>query len=446
MTATPLVVMMAVAALVAAAPGGAAAQETRTDSAGLRDRIEQRFEVLPIREGLVLRPRDAARGIRSIEVTAGPIAVDGEPATGAELRERLGTTDADLVLALTYLDDADRRALFAGRAAREAVVEPADERRPVPRRSRDRQRRGSRHDVRFGGDITVERDEVVEGDVVALGGSIQVDGEVQGDVVAVGGSVRLGPTASVQDNVVVVGGALTRDPGAHVGGRVSEVRTGAFGAARMRERWNPMRLWGSTFGSVLALFGTLTRVAILCLLASLVVLFGQGYMERAASHAASQPLKAGAIGFLAQLLFVPVFLTIIIMLVVTIVGIPLLVLVPFLLIGLVVVGLVGFSGVAFHAGGWLARRMGWSTANPYVMTISGVVLLLSPIILARLVGTAVPVVPVSFALGLAGAIVEYLAWTIGFGSVALVRFARSPLVAPPTAAGPHEPTGDMAPA
>jgi hypothetical protein len=445
MTATPLVVVMAVAAL-AAVPRGATAQETRSDTGGLRDRLEQRFEVLPIREGLVLLPREAGRSVRSIEVTSGPIAVDGQPATGAELRERLGASDADLVLAVSYLSEADRRALFVGRAAGDAVAGQMDERRTVTRRSRDRERRGSRPDVRFGGNISVDRDEIVEGDVVAIGGSIQVDGEVRGDVVAVGGSVTLGPTASVQDNVVVVGGSLTRDPGAHVGGRVSEVRTPVFDPTRMRERWNPMRFWGSTFGSVLALFGTITRVAILCLLASLVVLFGQGYMERAASYAASQPLKAGAIGLLAQILFVPVLLIVIIMLVVTIIGIPLLVLIPFLLIGLVVVGLVGFSGVAFHAGRWLARRMGWSTANPYVTTISGVVLLLSPIILARLVGTAIPVVPVSFALGLAGAIVEYLAWTIGFGSVALVRFGQSPLVAPPTAAGPQEPTGDMAPA
>ena len=43
-------------------------------------------------------------------------------------------------------------------------------------------------------------------------------------------------------------------------------------------------------------------------------------------------------------------------------------------------------------------------------------------------------VPFSFGLGLIGALIEYLAWTVGFGSVALARFNRrasSNIVPPP---------------
>ena len=50
-------------------------------------------------------------------------------------------------------------------------------------------------------------------------------------------------------------------------------------------------------GAAFALVFTLTRLAILCLLAALVVLFGRSYMERTADHAATETVKAGAIGF-----------------------------------------------------------------------------------------------------------------------------------------------------
>ena len=68
--------------------------------------------------------------------------------------------------------------------------------------------------VRFGGDVTVGRDERIEGDLVSIGGSIELDGEVTGDVVGIGGAVTLGPQAVVRGDLSVVGGSLARAPGA----------------------------------------------------------------------------------------------------------------------------------------------------------------------------------------------------------------------------------------
>jgi len=65
------------------------------------------------------------------------------------------------------------------------------------------------------------------GDVVAIGGSIVVDGKVRGSVVAIGGGVLLGDNAAVSEDVVTVGGRLSRHPNAVVQGDVS-VQSGAF--------------------------------------------------------------------------------------------------------------------------------------------------------------------------------------------------------------------------
>jgi hypothetical protein len=178
-------------------------------------------------------------------------------------------------------------------------------------------------------------------------------------------------------------------------------------------------------GSAFALVGTIARVAILCLLAALVILLGREYVERAGSHARVEPLKAGAIGLLAQLLFLPVLVITCVVLVITIIGIPLLILVPFMLLGLLLVGLVGFTAVAYQVGFHLAARLGWSTDNFYLTTIGGIVLLLSPALLARIVGlSGFPGFPLAGLLVFIGVVVEYLAWTIGFGSMALLRFSR----------------------
>ncbi|MGE0448012.1 MAG: hypothetical protein AB7Q29_00330 [Vicinamibacterales bacterium] len=400
----------------------------------LREEVERRFDVLPLRDGIVLRPRDTALGVRSIEITAGAVALDGQPATGAELRTRLGDA-AEPVLRLSYLDDGERRQLFAvppatRPAAPAETSSPTLSTSPPPdtpatprttRRSRDR--RGDR--VRIGGSVSVSSGETVDGDVVAVGGSVQVDGTVRGDVVSVGGSITLGPQADVDGDVTVVGGVLRRDPAARVGGHAQEVGLGVD-LSNWSWRRNPVGTWTrSMFGSAVAFVGVVARVGVLCLLAALVVLFGRNYMERAGAIAANEALKAGAVGLLAQLLFIPLLVVTIVVLVITIIGIPLLLLVPFLILAVAVFGVVGFSAVANRVGGLASRRFGWSEENPYTVTIVGVVLLMLPVILARLVGLGGGMLfPLTLALGIIGFVVEYIAWTVGLGAVALARFNR----------------------
>jgi hypothetical protein len=445
--------------LVAASSGGERelhAQSQAAEVAALRERVERRFDVLPLREGLLLRPRDQSRGIRSIEIAAGTIAIDGTAATGAELRERLGD-DADLVLRISYLDEASRAILLGAATTPPSppspppATSPSDippVRPPAPpaiepgstdpgsrtssARSR-RSRRGGDDRVRFGGSVRVAEDEVVDGDVVAIGGHVTVEGEVRGDVVAVGGGLTLGPRASVTNNVVVVGGPLRRDPGARIGGDVQEVGIGAIDFDGWNWSLNPLSLWGASMvGSAFALVGTLARVAILCLLAALVILLGWDYVERAGALAAVEPVKAGAIGLLAQLLFLPILIITIVVLVITIIGIPLLILIPFMFLGLALVGLVGFTAVGYRVGLQLGSRFGWSTDNQYLTTVTGILLLLSPALLARIVGlSGIPGFPLTGILIFIGVMIEYVAWTVGFGSMALLKFSRPrPLVAP----------------
>jgi hypothetical protein len=428
-------VLVALAIMCGVSPSQA--QEVRDDA--LKRAVERRFDVLPLRDGLALRPKVPVAGVRSVEITGGTIAIDGQPATGSELRARLGA-DADSILQLSYLSDAARVALFAATPvtpvapappaapsapaveAPPAPVEPPPP--PRPRRPRPDRRNGDR--VRIGGDVNVEEGELIDGDVVAVGGAVRVDGEVEGDVVSVGGSVTLGPRSIVQGDVTVVGGQLRRDAGSEVRGKAQEVSLGGFEFGDWSWRRNPVGLWWqSMLGSAFAFVGTLARVAVLCLLAALVVLFGREYMERAGTVAATSSLKAGAVGFLAQILFLPILVITIVVLVITIVGIPLLLLLPFAVLAIAVVALVGFTGVAYRVGAYATARFGWQEQSPYAVTVIGVLLVMLPVMLSRLASLGGGVLfPLALALGIAGVAVEYVAWTVGLGAVALTRFRR----------------------
>ena len=213
------------------------AQTQSAASDALRREIDQRFEVLPLSNGVALRPKTAVPGVRLVELTDGTIAVDGSPVTGQELRTRLGA-GADAVLRLSYLGPAERQALVSRPSVPEppAVPEP-----PPPRPESERPNRTAipprvtrGNSVRIGGSVTVEAGQLVNGDAVAVGGSAHVFGEVRGDVVAIGGSVDLGPQAVVSGDVVVVGGEVHRDPGARVGGEVQEI---GLRSARFSELW-----------------------------------------------------------------------------------------------------------------------------------------------------------------------------------------------------------------
>lgn len=416
-----LAALLAMVLVAAGVGGGRVAAQTSAPQT-LRQQVEQRFDVLTVQDGLVLKPTSPVRDVRWVEVTGGTITVNGAPVSGAELQDKLGDA-AGVVMQLSYLDPATRAAMFRD-AGRGPTVEPSTPDQITSRGNRS----ADGGQFKMGGSITVPAGEVVSGDVVNVGGPIHVFGEVRGDVVVIGGTVELGPASNVGGDVTVIGGSLQRDPAARVGGEVVDVGSrsmASWGARLPHGRWREM--WGgrTLFGSTISLLSTLTRVAVLCLLAALVVLLGRDHVVRISARAAAEPLKAGAIGLLAQLLLLPLLIVTIVLLVVTIIGIPLLVLIPFILLGLVVVAFVGFTSVAYHVGHLLNARFGRVGEGPYATTIAGILILVSPLLLARLLGLAGGVVfPMTLGLLVIGAILEYVAWTIGFGAVALARFNR----------------------
>jgi len=404
----------------------------------LRRQLEPRFEVLPIAGGVVLTPRFRT-SIRSIELSDSTIAIDGTPVTGAELKERLGN-DAGLVMQLSYLDAPTMRLLASGQQPPQPVepTPPAlDPRSDDPQRPEIPRPRRRQDVVRIGGSVTIEADEFVRGDVVAVGGSATIDGEVDGDVVVVGGSATFGPTAYVRGDVTSVGGGVNRDPKAVIRGGVNEIGFGGpwpEGWAR-RGDWN--RIWMGGLYPVARLTGTLVRIALLILLTALVLFVARQPVEQIADRVAADPVKSWFIGFLAEMLFVPVLVMTVVVLAISIIGIPLLVLVPVAVVAAIVVMLVGFTGVAFQLGRLLQQRVDALRGREYAATFLGIVLLVSPVLVARLIGLLDGYGFMVWSVAAVAFLLEYIAWTAGLGAAALARWGRTGT--PPAAMVPTTP-------
>jgi hypothetical protein len=317
----------------------------------------------------------------------------------------------------------------------------------------------------MGGPVTVDGD--VYGDVVAVGGPITIDGRVTGDVVAIGAGVDLLDDADVLGEVTSVGASVTRAEGAEVMGRINEVAFGpnfSWGGARRGDRdrgdddtdvdmewwdWNDHWGWSAPFrfewfGFVLSL----TTLVVLLLFTSLIRLVAGGTVERARARIDESPWLCGLVGLAIELFFIPVLVVVCVILAISIIGIPLLLLIPFVLLAFLVTMVVGYTSSALALGYWLGRRFSSGAASPYVALALGVLTLQSIHILGELFDSFdgfLWVFAVMF--GIVGFLVRYLAWTVGLGAVFL-GFARSraaiaPVPPPPPPAPPAQP-GDWA--
>lgn len=427
--------------LLSVVSGLTLAARQRDDTADLRDRLRARYDILALQDGVALVPRQPTDDIRIIQIRDGAVAVNGEALTGRELRARLGA-DADLVLRVSYLDATDVRTLTANAPPApapsviippDAPTEPTRPTPPIPPTPPEievsrRVRRGG-DVVRIFGNVNVGRDERVDSDVVVVMGNAYIDGEVGGEVTVVMGNAYLGPEAVVRNNVTVIGGRLNREAGARIDGSIDNVGIGSIDGPA----WGiPAAIGANIFGRIGSLAGTVLRVALLALLALVVMAFGRASIERIADRTAADPLRAGLVGFFAQLLFFPVLVITVVVLAISIIGIPLLLLVPFGIVLMLVVLLVGFTGVAYQVGRLLNGRFGW-TRGAYATVILGVVVIAAVTLIARSAAVAGGSL-LTFPLSAAGYILEYTAWTLGFGAAILAWLRRRHLPPPlPTA-------------
>ena len=312
---------------------------------------------------------------------------------------------------------------------REEVREQREERREERRERWERWRREGRDGVhlRMLRDYYLSADATASEPIVVLGGDATIDGRADNDVVVIGGTLRLGPKAVVNGDVVTVGGEAVIDPAATVRGKI-DTAVVVWPNLDFGFGW-PMWDWGGWWPFA-AVSATVLRLSLVLIISLLLTVVTPAWI-RSMGVRASSALSSGILGAIAELLFVPVLLAVVIGLTISIVGIPLLGAIPFALAIGALAWTGGFAAVAVCLG---ARLRGSSVATSSSLVadlLIGFVAITALTMIAHVIsfgpGWLTPFGWMSRAGGIA---VEYVAWTIGLGAVLSGRFVRSPSMPP----------------
>lgn len=302
----------------------------------------------------------------------------------------------------------------------------------------------------FGSDLTVEEDEISEevvvfsgnltvrgkvlGDAAVVGGSADIWGEVDGEVAAVGGNVDVHHTARVEGDVTSVGGEVEVEDGAWVGGHIEEasgpnIRIGPWwrwGGSHWNWEWDRddtydlgFRFWRHWWHvGAKALW-----MVLLALLSCLAILVARNPIARMERQVTAHPWKCGLVGLSASLLFWPLLFVLVVVLAISIIGIPLLFLLPFALLAIAFASLLGFVAVAGRIGEWMEERFGLRLGSPYLAVLAGIAVIGVWSLLGHLLdfGPA-PLRVLAFLFWLFGMLLWMAAWLVGFGASILTRF------------------------
>jgi len=439
-----LALLLLLAGLMSLAPPAAAseASEAAVQPSGPGAALLERYTAEALSDAVLLRPIETGGLVRSIELTDdGEILLNGKEFDRDELEGFLGD-DGRLVAELAEMEPDEIRASlglevegerFGTDDEEDMVVEVpkhgrrirvhagGDDRVSVGTSIHLREGESARDLVCIGCSVDVEG--AASGSAVAVGGSVRVTGSVGQDAVAVGGSVHVEDGAAVGGDAVAVGGAVHVAEGATTGGQRTSIGIGDAFLTGWGDNWG----FGShLFGGFGDLVAALFRTGVLALIGVLVLLVARGAVDNGVRRISGEPWKALFAGLLVQLFFLPILVVVTIVLAVSVIGIPLLVLVPVALLAFVVASLFGFVAVGRKVGAWAERRFGVRFSSDILAVVVGIVLIQATSLIGRVI--SLPHVPwlgfIGFSLVALGFFFKYVAWTMGMGAMTLVAFGR----------------------
>ena len=303
-----------------------------------------------------------------------------------------------------------------------AAVQSIDAQQRESERRRWRQRDGVQ--IRVGKNYHLPADQIASWPIIVIGGSATIDGRVEDELVVIGGGVRIGPTAQIRSDVVSIGGVVQVADTAEVNGEIHDVSVlwPDIRFALSDWRWRLDSGWWAAF----MMAGTVFRFTLIMIAACILALVAPGWIRRIEARSTDAPLASALVGVASQLLILPVFLVIVTGLVITIVGIPLLILVPFALLAFLLTWLAGFASVAAWIGGRLRSHVGLADPGAVALDVAWGILLIFVITFAGSLLAFAPsfLWPLSTSFAAVGFVIEYLAWTVGLGAALLAPFHR----------------------
>lgn len=297
--------------------------------------------------------------------------------------------------------------------------------------------------VLIGRDHVVRAGTSVEGGILLVDGELAVRGRVRGDAIVADGTLTLDPGGRIDGDARLVNSRL-EGPAGGVAGEVAELSDEprhdvAAEAERVRaevrrELSRPQRSPGRSDGFVAKVgraskftFDILVTFVVVGLLSWLVTALAGNRVDMVVRAISHRPARSALVGLAGGFAAGPAYVVGIVVLVLTMLGIPLLIVwVPLFPIVVFAAALVGLAGVSHHVGQWVLRR-GYRWLNrtgpgqPTYTRLLGLGTLFIPLV----AGSWMQVLPLTGWVGgvlqAAGTMGFVLAMATGFGAVILTR-------------------------
>src|SRR3989337_1843274 len=267
--------------------------------------------------------------------------------------------------------------------------------------------------VKFGKDITVEEGEKIPGDVVCIGGGGYGKGTVEGSVVSIGGDVFLSSTGVIEKDATSIGGDVKKEPGAIIKGQtqgLSFLPGDFFG-------FHPITFWNRGIGFLF----TLLMILFLFFLSIVALALVPKNVQKIKDEISRNAWKSALIGFLGEILILPVF----ILLLITIIGIPVafLILPLFILIAMI----LGYTSVSLIVGEKLKQNTNLKPQTQMLTLALGILAVEFISLFASFLRIFCGLFsPLCLIFAILGFMITYVVFTIGFGGAILTLLGTRP--------------------
>lgn len=296
-------------------------------------------------------------------------------------------------------------------------------------------------------DHTVREGTSHSGSVLVVGGHLDVRGTVDGDVIVLDATITLREDGEVDGDIHLIQSDLVRRGGEVEGEVVDVTRQLRREESRFREeimaevtrelsrtrtagRTGGFARVGRAVGDIVEAGVTFVILGLLTLLLTRVSADRLDVVTRAVGR---QPARSAVVGFAGGFLILPIYVLGIVVLAISVVGLPvLLAWVPLFPLAVVVAGFMGYVGVGQQVGRWVIEHdFPWldriDGSRPTHLRLLGLATLTVPFV----VGNALQVLPLvgwtgSLVIGM-GTVASVAATLTGLGAVIVTRGGRRPV-------------------
>tara|TARA_R110000868_G_scaffold31675_2_gene116031 strand:- start:16951 stop:17808 length:858 start_codon:yes stop_codon:yes gene_type:complete len=217
----------------------------------------------------------------------------------------------------------------------------------------------------YGNDFTVKKNETFN-NITVLGGNLDLEGTITNNVTVFGGDLTITRNAKINGAINIFGGKIITESGVQL---PKNYNTTTLPDELKKLATSPKMLFsGITAYNLFKINLNITKHLLFLVLGMLCIWFFEKNIISMVAGVKKHPIKSFSFGLLAWILFIPIL----ILLIISLLGIPL---IPFLIIFYLVASIFGWTAISCFVGEKIIQK--WSSSKKqYTAFIMGAIVLM----------------------------------------------------------------------